>query len=129
MCRWVYSDHERGPSATAATVSSRVGAAGWSGGSHWPVSDRGAYAGVAQDSVYVSDDARSQGVGRRLLEAVIRSADAADIWTIQNGIFPDNVVSIELHQRCGFRIIGVRERVGRLDGNWLDVVFMERRKA
>jgi L-amino acid N-acyltransferase YncA len=93
-----------------------------------PVSDRCAYAGVAEDSVYVSDDARGQGVGRQLLEAVIRSADAADIWTIQTGIFPENAVSIELHQRCGFRIVGVRERLGRVAGNWRDVVFMERRK-
>jgi L-amino acid N-acyltransferase YncA len=93
-----------------------------------PVSDRCAYAGVAEDSVYVSDDARGQGVGRQLLEAVIRSADAADIWTIQTGIFPENAVSIELHQRCGFRIVGVRERLGRLAGNWRDVVFMERRR-
>jgi L-amino acid N-acyltransferase YncA len=93
-----------------------------------PVSDRCAYAGVADDSVYVSDDARGQGVGRQLLEAVIRSADAADIWTIQTGIFPENAVSIDLHQRCGFRIVGVRERLGRLAGNWRDVVFMERRK-
>ncbi len=93
-----------------------------------PVSDRCAYAGVAEDSVYVSDDARGEGVGRQLLEAVIRSADAADIWTIQTGIFPENAVSIELHQRCGFRIVGVRERLGRVAGNWRDVVFMERRK-
>src|SRR5450759_1516879 len=61
-----------------------------------PVSDRCAYGGVAEDSVYVSDDARGQGVGRQLLEAVIRSADAADIWTIQTGIFPENAVSIDL---------------------------------
>jgi phosphinothricin acetyltransferase len=93
-----------------------------------PVSDRCAYAGVAEDSVYVSDDARGQGIGRQLLDAVIRSADAADIWTIQTGIFPENAVSIELHRRCGFRVVGVRERLGRLAGSWRDVVFMERRK-
>lgn len=93
-----------------------------------PVSDRCAYAGVVEDSVYVSEDARGHGVGRQLLDAVINSADAADIWTIQNGIFPENAVCIELHQRCGFRIVGVRERLGRLAGTWRDVVFMERRK-
>jgi L-amino acid N-acyltransferase YncA len=93
-----------------------------------PVSDRCAYAGVAEDSVYVSDDARGQGVGRQLLDAVIRSADAGDIWTIQTGIFPENTVSIELHRRCGFRVVGVRERLGRLAGSWRDVVFTERRK-
>jgi L-amino acid N-acyltransferase YncA len=93
-----------------------------------PVSDRCVYAGVAEDSVYVSPDALGEGVGRRLLETVIGSADAADIWTIQTGIFPENAVSIGLHQRCGFRIVGVRERLGRLDGSWRDVVFMERRR-
>jgi L-amino acid N-acyltransferase YncA len=93
-----------------------------------PVSDRCAYAGVAEDSVYVSSEARGQGVGRRLLEAVISSADADDIWTIQTGIFPENAVSIDLHRRCGFRIVGIRERLGRFDGSWRDVVFMERRK-
>ena len=93
-----------------------------------PVSDRCAYAGVAEDSVYVADDARGQGVGRQLLDAVIRSADASDIWTIQTGIFPENTVSIELHRRCGFRVVGIRERLGRLAGTWRDVVFMERRR-
>lgn len=93
-----------------------------------PVSDRCAYAGVAENSVYVSADARGRGVGRQLLEAAIRSADAAGIWTLQTGIFPENVVSIELHRRCGFRIVGVRERLGLLHGSWRDVVLMERRK-
>ena len=92
-----------------------------------PVSDRCAYAGVAEDSVYVSDDTRGQGVGRQLLEAAIRSADAADIWTIQTGIFPENAVSIALHQRCGFRIVGTRERIGQLNGVWRDTLLLERR--
>ena len=92
-----------------------------------PVSDRCAYAGVAEDSVYVSDAARGQGVGRQLLGAVIRSADAADIWTIQTGIFPENTISIELHRRCGFRVVGVRERLGTLAGIWRDVVLMHGR--
>jgi L-amino acid N-acyltransferase YncA len=93
-----------------------------------PVSDRCAYAGVAENSVYLTSDARGQGVGRQLLEAAIRSADAAGIWTLQTGIFPENAVSIELHRRCGFRIVGVRERLGMLHGSWRDVVLMERRK-
>jgi phosphinothricin acetyltransferase len=92
------------------------------------VSDRCAYTGVAENSVYVAADARGQGVGRQLLEAMIDSADATDIWTIQTGIFPENAVSIELHQRCGFRIVGIRERLGMLDGRWRDVVLMERRR-
>jgi L-amino acid N-acyltransferase YncA len=94
-----------------------------------PVSDRCAYAGVAEDSVYVGERARGHGIGRRLLETVIASADAAGIWTVQTGIFPENAVSVELHQRCGFRVVGTRERLGQLGGRWRDVLFMERRTS
>lgn len=93
-----------------------------------PVSDRCAYGGVVEDSVYVGATARGRGVGRRLLEVVISSADASEIWTIQAGIFPENVASLELHRRCGFRVVGVRERLGVLDGRWRDVVLLERRR-
>jgi phosphinothricin acetyltransferase len=92
-----------------------------------PVSDRCAYVGVAENSVYVSEQARGEGIGRRLLETVIASADAAGIWTVQTGIFPENEVSVELHRRCGFRVVGTRERLGRLGGRWRDVLLMERR--
>jgi L-amino acid N-acyltransferase YncA len=92
------------------------------------VSDRCAYAGVLEHSVYVSAGVRGHGVGRRLLETLIAHADAGDIWTIQSGIFPENVASIELHRRCGFRVVGTRERLGQLNGMWRDVVLMERRK-
>ena len=92
-----------------------------------PVSDRCAYRGVAWDSVYVRREARGQGIGRLLLERLVRDTDAARIWTVQAGIFPENGVSIALHQRCGFRIVGVRERLGRRDGTWRDVVLLERR--
>lgn len=92
------------------------------------VSSRCVYAGVAEDSVYVSTQSAGHGIGQRLLERVIESADAADIWTIQAGIFPENAASIALHTRCGFRIVGTRERLGCLDGRWRDVVLMERRK-
>jgi phosphinothricin acetyltransferase len=71
---------------------------------------------------------RGQGVGRLLLETLIAHADANGIWTIQSGIFPENVASVELHQRCGFRVVGTRERIGQLDGTWRDVLLMERRK-
>ena len=93
-----------------------------------PVSDRCAYAGVAECSVYVAEDARGRGVGRQLLERLISSTDAADIWTIQTGIFPENAASIALHTRCGFRVVGMRERLGKLDGRWRDVLLLERRK-
>jgi len=99
---------------------------GWVAAS--PVSDRCAYAGVLEHSVYVDERLRGQGIGRRLLDALIDRADASGIWTIQSGVFPENVPSIEVHQRCGFRIVGTRERIGQLNGTWRDVLLIERRK-
>jgi L-amino acid N-acyltransferase YncA len=92
-----------------------------------PVSKRPVYSGVVEESVYVAEAARGQGVGRKLLEALIASADAAGIWTIQTGIFPENDVSVRLHEAVGFRVVGIRERVGRHQGVWRDVLFLERR--
>ena len=92
-----------------------------------PVSERCVYAGVAENSVYVADEAQGRGVGRALLEELIAGAGRDGIWTIQTGIFPENEASIELHQRCGFRVVGTRERIGQHHGVWRDVVFMERR--
>jgi phosphinothricin acetyltransferase len=94
-----------------------------------PVSGRCVYAGVAEHSVYVAASARGRGVGRRLLEALIASTEQAGIWTLQTGIFPENAVSIRLHQRCGFRIVGTRERIGHHQGRWRDVILLERRSA
>ncbi len=91
------------------------------------VSQRPAYAGVVEHSVYVHPDARGRGVGRTLLDALIASTEAAGIWTIQSGVFPENAASLALHKACGFRTVGVRERVGRLHGVWRDVVLIERR--
>jgi phosphinothricin acetyltransferase len=92
-----------------------------------PVSSRCVYTGVVEHSVYVHPDAQGQGVGGRLLDALIGSTEAAGIWTIQTGIFPDNESSLVLHERHGFRRIGVRERVGQHHGRWRDVVLLERR--
>ena len=92
-----------------------------------PVSDRCAYAGVAEDSIYVAPEAQGRGVGRRLLAAVVASAERGGIWTVQTGIFPENQASVRLHQACGFRVVGVRERLGRLHGRWRDVLLLERR--
>jgi phosphinothricin acetyltransferase len=92
-----------------------------------PVSDRCAYAGVAENSVYVAEAARGLGIGRRLLAALVERADQAGIWTVQTGIFPENTASLALHRDCGFRVVGVRERIGQLHGRWRDVVFLERR--
>jgi L-amino acid N-acyltransferase YncA len=92
-----------------------------------PVSERCVYEGVAEDSVYVASAAQGRGIGRLLLDELVRRADADGIWTVQAGIFPENDTSLELHRRCGFRVVGVRERLGRHDGVWRDVVLMERR--
>jgi phosphinothricin acetyltransferase len=85
------------------------------------------YGGVAEVSVYVASDARGQGVGRKLLEGLIRQSEQCGLWTLQAGIFPENAASVALHKRCGFREVGVRERIGRLKGVWRDVVLLERR--
>jgi L-amino acid N-acyltransferase YncA len=92
-----------------------------------PVSDRCAYAGVAEDSIYVAPEAQGRGVGRALLTAVVASAERGGIWTVQTGIFPENQPSVRLHVACGFRVVGVRERLGRLHGRWRDVLLLERR--
>jgi phosphinothricin acetyltransferase len=91
------------------------------------VSDRCVYGGVAENSIYIRPDARGHGVGRVLLEHLISSSEAAGIWTLQTGIFPENVASLALHQRCGFRIIGTRQRIGQLNGVWRDTILLERR--
>jgi L-amino acid N-acyltransferase YncA len=92
-----------------------------------PTSTRAVYAGVVEHSVYVDPTAQGRGVARLLLEALIASAEAAGIWTIQSGVFPENTASLALHERAGFRVIGVRERLGRHHGRWRDVVLLERR--
>jgi L-amino acid N-acyltransferase YncA len=92
-----------------------------------PVSKRRVYAGVAEVSLYVGASARGQGIGKALLEALVRASEEAGIWTLQAGIFPENTASIGLHRACGFRTVGIRERLGQLRGVWRDVVLMERR--
>jgi L-amino acid N-acyltransferase YncA len=94
-----------------------------------PVSARECYSGVVENSVYVAQAARGCGVGRALLEELVRRADAGGIWTIQAGILDGNDASIALHQRCGFRVVGTRERIARKNGEWRDVVLMERRSG
>ncbi|MFB6619914.1 GNAT family N-acetyltransferase [Streptomyces sp. NPDC085524] len=91
------------------------------------VSDRCAYAGVVEHSVYVHPAARGRGIAGRLLAALVESTEAAGIWTIQSGIFPENAASLAVHERAGFRVIGTRERIGRHHGVWRDVVLLERR--
>jgi arsenite methyltransferase len=91
------------------------------------VSSRCVYAGVVEHSVYVAPDARGGGVGTALLGALIRSTERAGIWTIESGIFPENVASLRLHQSVGFRVVGTRERLGQHHGRWRDVILLERR--
>ncbi|HEX2904630.1 MAG TPA: GNAT family N-acetyltransferase [Jatrophihabitans sp.] len=91
------------------------------------VSDRCAYAGVVEHSVFVAPTARRRGVARQLLARLIESSESAGIWTIQSGIFPENQASLALHRSMGFREVGVRSRIGRLHGQWRDVVLVERR--
>jgi L-amino acid N-acyltransferase YncA len=99
--------------------------AGWAALS--PVSSRKVYAGVAEVSVYVGAAFRGDGLGRALLEALIRESEANGVWTLQASIFPENEASVALHIACGFRELGRRERVGKLDGRWRDTVLLERR--
>jgi L-amino acid N-acyltransferase YncA len=101
------------------------GVVGWAALS--PASRRDCYAGVAEESVYVAEAVRGRGIGKALLTELVAQADAAGIWTIQTSIFPENVASIELHKRCGFRVVGTRERIAQLDRAWRDTVLLERR--
>ena len=101
--------------------------AGWAALS--PVSGRCVYAGVAESSVYVGEGTRGQGVGWALMKELIRRAEVAGIWTIQTGVFPENIASRALHERVGFRVVGTRERLGNHRGVWRDVLFLERRSS
>jgi len=92
-----------------------------------PVSDRCVYGGVVENSVYVGEGVRGQGIGLRLLEQLAASTEAAGIWTIQTGIFPENDVSVRVHERAGFEVVGRRKRLGKLAGEWRDVLLLERR--
>ena len=94
-----------------------------------PVSERCVYAGVAESSVYVASRSRGRGVGHQLLSQLVWRAELADIWTVQAGIFPENAASIALHHGCGFRTVGLRERLGQRDGVWRDVLLLERRSG
>jgi L-amino acid N-acyltransferase YncA len=90
-------------------------------------SSRDCYSGVAEHSVYVDSEARGEGVGTALMEALLQSTDRAGIWTLQTSIFPENEASLALHERVGFRVVGRRERIARLDDDWRDTLLLERR--
>lgn len=113
-------------------VEADAGILGWAAAS--PVSARGVYRGVAEDSVYVDPAARGGGTGKALLRAMVSAAEDAGIWTLQCSIFPENTASIALHRSEGFRIVGIRERVALMTygphaGEWRDTLFLERRSS
>ncbi|URN18932.1 MULTISPECIES: GNAT family N-acetyltransferase [Streptomyces] len=122
---WEAFDAAKLPEHRFAALDESGAVLGWVAASR--VSDRCAYAGVVEHSVYVHPAARGRGVASALLKALVDSTERAGIWTIQSGIFPENTASLAVHQRAGFRVIGTRERIGRHHGVWRDVVLVERR--
>ena len=92
-----------------------------------PVSSRCVYSGVAEVSIYVATIARGKGIGEILLNELIKESESNEIWTLQSGIFAENQISIKLHEKCGFRIVGHREKIAKKNGLWKDTVLMERR--
>ena len=94
-----------------------------------PVSGRCVYAGVAEVSVYVAEAARGKGTGGKLMQALINESEGHGFWTLQAGIFPENVASIRLHEQHGFRQVGYREKIGQMHGIWRNTVLMERRSS
>jgi L-amino acid N-acyltransferase YncA len=122
-----WAEWDEGHLAEPRLVAAQEGeVVGWAALS--PASYRPCYAGVVEESVYIAEQARGEGVGTALLAELVAQADAAGIWTVQTSIFPENVASIALHRRCGFRVVGTRERIAQLDSAWRDTVLLERRR-
>ncbi|MCG5437490.1 GNAT family N-acetyltransferase [Micromonospora foliorum] len=122
---WAQFDAGKLPAHRLVAVDGDTTVIGWVAVS--PTSARAVYAGVVEHSIYVDPTARGRGVARLLLDALIASTEAAGVWTIQSGVFGENTASLRLHERAGFRVIGVRERVARHHGRWRDVILLERR--
>jgi len=125
---WEAFDGGRLPAHRLVATDERGAVLGWVAVS--TVSTRPVYAGVVEHSVYVDEDAHGRGIGLVLLQALISSTEAAGIWTIQSGVFPENTASMRVHEKAGFRVIGVRHHVGRVQrpgGEWRDVALVERR--
>jgi phosphinothricin acetyltransferase len=94
-----------------------------------PVSGRCVYAGVAEVSVYIAPGHRGQKIGQTLLQALIDSSELHNLWTLQSSIFPENRASVHIHDKCGFRLVGIREKIGQQNGVWRNTVILERRSA
>lgn len=122
---WTAFDKSRLPQHRFVAVGDDGAIKGWI--AIRQVSPREVYAGVVEHSVYVSPAAHSQGVGKALLLKLIASTEAAGIWTIQSGVFPENKGSLALHESCGFRVVGIREQVAKHFDQWRDDVLVERR--
>lgn len=112
-------------SRLVAIINNQV--AGWA--ALTPVSGRCVYAGVAEVSVYVAAVSRGLGIGEDLLLALIEESESNGLWTLQAGIFPENTASIRLHEKCGFRLLGTREKIGKMGDRWRDTVLLERRST
>jgi L-amino acid N-acyltransferase YncA len=121
--KWNASHHTH----SRLVARDRESIVGWAALS--PVSSRRVYSGVAEVSIYVATSARAKGVGKMLLRDLIEESERNGIWTLQAGIFPENAASIALHQSCGFRRVGERERVGQRNNQWRNVVLLERRST
>ena len=108
-----------------AVVENRI--AGWA--ALTAVSGRCIYIGVAEVSVYVDDEFAGKGIGTALLQKLINESERSNIWTLQAGIFPENIASIKMHEKSGFRTVGYREKIGKMNGVWRDTILLERRSS
>ena len=126
---WEAWDASHLPTCRLVALAPATPAAVWGWAALSPVSGRCVYAGVAEVSVYVAAAARGRGVGRALLAALVAASEAQGLWTLQAGIFPENTASLRLHEAAGFRLVGRRERIGQLRGQWRDTLLLERRSA
>ncbi len=123
---WPAWDHAHLPECRLIARDGDGRVVGWAALGRY--SARAVYRGVAELSIYIAADSRGQGVGRELMTALVQASERAGIWTLQAGVMADNEVSLVLHEKCGFRRVGVRERIGRDSENrWRDVVLLERR--
>lgn len=124
-----WSDWDRGHLAHSRLVilTDAGVVAGWAALS--PVSSRAVYAGVAEVSIYVRASERGRKAGLLLLRALVEESERHGVWTLQAGIFPENIPSLRIHAHCGFRQVGFRERIGAMEGVWRDTVLLERRSA
>ncbi len=121
---WEYWDNNHSTNCRyVAIVDKQI--TGWAAIS--PVSHRSVYSGVQEVSIYISTQVWGQGIGKKLLSHLIHNCENHDIWMLQAVTFPENIASIKLHESCGFRKVGFREKIAKLDGLWRDTVLLERR--